>query len=86
MSADQPLAPETDALVAQAVESLSGHAIVTRYVLVAETIDPETGGRGLVTIVDDNAMAWDVLGLMGEALAKAQAEVTARTIAENLDE
>ena len=46
--------------------------VISRWVLVAETIDADTGHRCLVTRVSEGTTDWDIIGLTGWANARAQ--------------
>lgn len=64
-----------DALVHKAVDAFAPGDMVTRYVLMAETIDADTGCRACVTITDDNSAPWDVYALARMAIAKTDAAI-----------
>ena len=49
--------------------------LVGRFLLVAEVIDAETGERATVSVVPDDAMPWDTMGLASFVLAREQAGV-----------
>jgi hypothetical protein len=70
MSDVDGISPATDGHVADAVRSLEPGVMVTRYLLVAETMDND-GHRQCVTITDDHSAPWDVYALARFALTRA---------------
>lgn len=64
----------SDTLIAKFVDGIEPGAIVTKYVLVAEGIDP-AGKRAIYTYTDDDAMAQDVMGLLDYAIAREKAAI-----------
>lgn len=67
-------------LVTQIVGERDPGCMVTKFVVIAEVIDPE-GERGVWTETHEDALRWDTYGLLVEAL---QAE-KARQIAEEIE-
>ena len=56
-------------LVTQVVRDLGdGDVMVTKFVVVAEVILPETGRRDVWIVTDDDAQPWDTAGLLVYAM------------------
>lgn len=72
-----PLARQLNEAMQQAVQQVVGGVypgdLVTRFVVVAETIDGDTGKQTVVTAATPNLAAWDSLGLLTWALQMEQA-------------
>jgi hypothetical protein len=68
-------------------EVLSRHerSMLTRWVVVAETVEAEDGTRGLWCLAPDDAKKWDTLGLLHHALDVERANTIADRIAEGDD-
>lgn len=55
------------------------NGLLTRWVLLAESIDAE-GGRGLWLVAPEDACAWDSIGMLTYALHMEQARVVKREL------
>jgi len=73
---DTAAEPSVDDLVFAAVNRYSPGDIVTKYLLVAETIDADTGCRSISTIRDDNGSPWDTYALARMATVRADAAMS----------
>lgn len=74
-----------DDLAAALAEVTAKHerSMVTRWVVVVETIDAE-GERGVWMVADLQAKAWDTVGLLGHALNVQRAQ-TVKAALEDTD-
>ena len=72
----EPDALTVDDHVFAAVTHYSPGDIVTKYLLVAETIDAQTGARSITTIRDDNGSPWDTYALARMATVRADAAMS----------
>ena len=61
------MSEDATALIAQLVEGLEPGSLVTKFVVVAEVIDP-SGGRAVWCDNQPGAMRWDTYGLLTYAL------------------
>lgn len=64
MPSREPLTDAQDAALRTAISEITHGAMVTRYVVVAETIDPDNGEQLLEDIAPENQPLWDCLGLL----------------------
>lgn len=62
MSSDE----EIDSLVSDMVEKLETGAMLTKYIVIAEGIDPQ-GERAVYMATHTDAKTWDILGLLSYA-------------------
>lgn len=63
MPSREPLTETQDAALRAAISEVTFGAMVTRYVVVAETIDPDNGERLLEDIAPEGQPLWDCIGL-----------------------
>jgi hypothetical protein len=82
---DEDMPHDNDELISLFVEGLEPGAMVTKYVIVAEGIDP-SGNRANYTATHTDATSWDVMGLLEYARAREQGAVIRSMLEENEDE
>lgn len=74
MSDDAAVRQAVESAVSEALRTADG-AMLTRWVLLAEVIDGESGERAVWCLTPDAAKAWDVLGLLVYAQQIEQAGI-----------
>jgi len=73
---------KSDDLISQFVDGLDPGAMVTKFVVIAEGIDPQ-GERAVYTATHENANSWDVMGLLKYAMTREESSMVADYIEEN---
>ena len=72
-----PKAEELGEKMQQAVSRVIGEVypgdLVTRFVVVAESLDGESSNRAIITATAPQATTWDLLGLLGYAYERERA-------------
>ena len=66
-----PITDEQDQAIRSAIAAYAGHAIVTRYVIVAEAVQSD-GEPSLAQFESPSLSAWDSIGMLRSATAAAE--------------
>ena len=75
MTLREPLTDAEDTALRDAIGKVAHGAIVTRYVIAAETIDADTGEYVLDDIAPDTQPIWDSVGLLDFVLTTWRASI-----------
>ena len=75
MTFRDPLTDDQDDTIRAAVTAAAHGSMITRYVVIAETIDPDSGEQLIEDISPDRQPIWDTLGLIDFTRAVMHASV-----------
>lgn len=73
-----PLTPEQDTAIRDAIAQYAALPLITRYVIVAEGVDPNDGEPGMLTIESPDLTAWDAIGMLRSNLAAREHHIAQR--------
>ena len=80
MTLRTPLTDAEDTALRDAIGKVAHGSIVTRYVIVAETIDADTGEHVLEDIAPNPQPIWDSVGLLDFVLTTWRASIARNVI------
>ena len=80
MTLRTPLTDAEDTALRDAIGKVAHGAIVTRYVIVAETIDADTGEPVIEDITPNTQPIWDSVGILDFVLTTWRASIARNVI------
>ena len=80
MTLREPLTDAEDAALRDVISQMAHGAMVTKYVIVAETVDPASGEPLIEDLSPDAQPVWDSIGLLDFVLTTWRAAIAHNVI------